>query len=592
MEVLAQIVQGTQQLRHQRPRKIIKLKLPKPALQNLGAAPNPWDSNTKIKTTLDKMASTSSITLDLPTRCSINENQFKLDQNMLETLGRVTIRHIWATSRVRRCPGTTMAHVVEQPAEWIVHLECKGYKSIGSLFRIGMITSTKILVGTLWAALKAPPKYFDLSPVTKSSVHGIQWRDVEQFLERLQSTTDTASTETETSILQATEKNVVQPDFDKLMASPVSPLLSESTMPGQPPKTKKRKYRDLNAPLPPGETWLNMPELSSPLSTPPDTQRRKLRQGRHFRNVNYSADLESSPESDEDGGRIVSDLADESEENEENSESSSGDEYQESEKEISEDGNRSISEVTDSDETNEEGDEPPRLPRKRCTPLKFWGAKEIQKNQEMVKKALRGTARETVTETTKGGARENTVKEKSPAETRETREDKNANGNQQKSSEVNAPISSTPQTLDPTKEPQSQMKVKDASGTNNGTADLVNQNPPKSHSTSPEHPVQKRTSRVSRAPSPLPDDDMVYFSPGIKAQEILTEFKALRNLTKHNYDHYKNVERKVAKISEDQFKKDEKLDILIQEMGEVRESMKELTSAVTLLFAFCKGQDL
>ncbi|KAF3118256.1 hypothetical protein TWF103_000271 [Orbilia oligospora] len=485
------------------------------------------------------------------------------EEKRAEILNQLLIRHIWAESKARREPSSSISSVIERPPGWILHLECKGYKSGGDLFRIGTIKSTKHLRSTIWTALKMPPKYFDLSPATKV-------------------------------------KDGAEPDHEVLIKSPASSSPCEPKTPGQSLKSKKRKFRDPNTPLAPGDTWLNMPEVeeSSPLVGPPDTQRSKLRKGL-VRKMNYSADLDSPTESDEDDGdRASSKCDDESEESpdEENDGSSSTEEYRESESDPSDDGDGSISEVSDDINIDEQGDEdqsPPR-PRNISTRRKL----EISYVQEFLQhlntavkmmnggpekvgiKRIEGTGRGTTT-TTRGEIPERPKKRRK-------------NNSESKSSEKNTPVSSIPKAPDPTQEPRSTKKARCTSDTNGGTSTsgLAKQPLQINDTTKPESPTdQQDSTKTSKSPI-LTDQDMVYFSHGFKSQEILAEFKALRNLTKHNYDHYKGVEENITKLVEDQHAKDQKLDKLIQEVGEIRESIKEFTTAVKMLFAFCKGQEL
>ncbi|KAF3120844.1 hypothetical protein TWF569_002894 [Orbilia oligospora] len=487
------------------------------------------------------------------------------EEKRAEILNQLLIRHIWAESKARREPSSSISSVIERPPGWILHLECKGYKSGGDLFRIGTIKSTKHLRSTIWTALKMPPKYFDLSPATKGDIQNIEWEDVEQSLKHILSMIDKAAIGPHAFSFQPIVKDGAEPDHEVLIKSPASSSPCEPKTPGQSLKSKKRKFRDPNTPLAPGDTWLNMPEVeeSSPLVGPPDTQRSKLRKGL-VRKMNYSADLDSPTESDEDDGdRASSKCDDESEESpdEENDGSSSTEEYRESESDPSDDGDGSISEVSDDINIDEQGDEdqsPPR-PRNISTRRKL----EISYVQEFLQHL------NTAVKMMNGGPEKVGIKR----------------------------IEGTgrvPKAPDPTQEPRSTKKARYTSDTNGGTSTsgLAKQPLQINDTTKPESPTdQQDSTKTSKSPI-LTDQDMVYFSHGFKSQEILTEFKALRNLTKHNYDHYKGVEENITKLVEDQHAKDQKLDKLIQEVGEIRESIKEFTTAVKMLFAFCKGQEL
>ncbi|KAF3167668.1 hypothetical protein TWF751_008051 [Orbilia oligospora] len=578
VDVLPRPLHESHQLLRRKQQKIVKLKLTKSALSNFNTSPSSSNLNTKMASN-HVVTTLTPLLLHLSGLTTIGDKLHVNEEKRAEILNQLLIRHIWAESKARREPSSSISSVIERPPGWILHLECKGYKSGGDLFRIGTIKSTKHLRSTIWTALKMPPKYFDLSPATK----------------------DKAAIGPHAFSFQPIVKDGAEPDHEVLIKSPASSSPCEPKTPDQSLKSKKRKFRDPNTPLAPGDTWLNMPEVeeSSPLVGPPDTQRSKLRKGL-VRKMNYSADLDSPTESDEDDGdRASSKCDDESEESsdEENDGSSSTEEYRESESDPSDDGDGSISEVSGDINIDEQGDEdqsPPR-PRNISTRRKL----EISYVQEFLQhlntavnmmnggpekvgiKRIEGTGRGTTTTTTRGEIPERPKKRRK-------------NNSESKSSEKNTPVSSIPRAPDPTQEPRSTKKARCTSDTNSGTSTsgLAKQPLQINDTTKPESPTdQQDSAKTSKSPI-LTDQDMVYFSHGFKSQEILAEFKALRNLTKHNYDHYKGVEEKVTKLVEYQHAKDQKLDKLIQEVGEIRESVKEFTTAVKMLFAFCKGQEL
>ncbi|KAF3276366.1 hypothetical protein TWF970_006323 [Orbilia oligospora] len=592
----------SQQLVRRKQQRIVKLKLTKSALSNFNTSPTSSHLNTKMAS--DHVATTPTPLLHPPEPTTIGDELHVSEERMTEILNQLLIRHIWAESKARREPSSSISSVIERPPGWILHLECKGYKSGGDLFRIGTIKSTKHLRSTIWTALKMPPKYFDLSPTTKGDIQSIEWEDVEQSLKHILSMVDKAEIGPHAFSFQPIVKDGAEPDDEVLMKTPASPSPSEPIAPKTPDqssKSEKRKFRDPNTPLAPGDTWLNMPEVeeSSPLVGPPDSQRSKLRKGL-VRKMNYSADLDSPTESDEDDDdRVSSKCDDESEESpdEENDGNSSTEEYRETESDPSDDGDGGISEVSGDINIDEQGDEdqsPPR-PKNISTRRKLEisyiqefrqrlnaAVKMMNEGPEKVGiKRIKGTGRDAAT-TRRGEIPERPKKRR------------RKNKSEPKSNEKNAPIASISQALDPTQEPRSTKGAKCTSDTNSGTstAGLAKQPFQRNDATKPESPTDQQDSTKTNKSPILTDQDMVYFSHGFKSQEILAEFKALRNLTKHNYDHYKGVEEKVAKLVEDQHAKDQKLDKLIQEVGEIRESVKEFTTVVKMLVAFCKGQEL
>ncbi|KAK6520152.1 hypothetical protein TWF506_000436 [Arthrobotrys conoides] len=581
VDVLARLVHGTQQLRDEIHQKIIKLKLPKAALDNLNTHPSSHD--TEITMASDNIATTSTI----PPLPSIMDNQSSItDEKRMDILDHLMIRHIWATSKVRRKPWNTMSSVIGRPPGWILHLECKGYKSIGALFRIGMVKSPKLLRSTIWAALKIQPKYFDLSPAIKSDIERIEWRDVEKSLELLLSMTDTTATGPHALIFSPTgDKAQRGPAAPR--ASPGSPQPSPPTTPDQSSQSKKRKRRDPNTPLPPGETWLNMPEIgaSNPATSPPDTQRSKLRKGR-VRNMDYSGDLDSPSEFDEDDDPTTSRCEDgcEISSDESNDGSSSAEEYQQSESGQSGDDDGSIGDATSDSGADEEEDELPLSPRKRTTPLRFWDAREAQSSNEASQATSGETSQlgKTATETAGGIAEEGTVKEKSPhpkSLKKKTKKDKN--GVEPKFAKPKTPIPSIPQASDPT------QSAEFTSDKNDGT----NQPLENDHTAPPQHSVdQQHSDKIGQLSTP-PNQNMVYLSRGFEGEEILTECKVARNLMKYCYDNFKSVKEKVTKIVEDKHTQDQKLDILIQELAAVKESIKHLTNIINPLLGYIKGQE-
>ncbi|KAK6344844.1 hypothetical protein TWF718_006796 [Orbilia javanica] len=597
---LKQLINEKQKSKHQKNQRIIKLKLPRPALSKIAAYTSSCD--TKVSITPNGMASTPSNSPALPSGCSTAWDRLDISETRLETFRRVSIHHVWMNSQLRQRPGIDKRSI-QQPPAWIVHLESKGYGSIGDLCSRGVGMSTETLQRTLRAALKEPPKFFDISSTVKYNIHCMGWIDVEKSIEKLQSRNQ-MSKGTETATVQPADNNTTQPDPSKryrtIPSLAADPLTPKSNTQDQSSMKRKREYRYPTTTPSPDYLPLNRPNLSSPPVTPPDTQRTKrypLRR-EHFRNKTY---LESESEYDSDEKYDWTSSGSNSDrEGQKGDDGSSGeDEYLETESIISEDGERSLSDVTDESEIYEEeqdeeeelADLPPT--KKRCTPSKSRRAEGDQKAKEMAKETPEKAVRKTPTGTPKRKTRNNTPKEESPAGPY----DKwvGGNGNRQNSSRKETPVPSTPQTLGSTKKSSKGTDIERASPLKNETPGLENRNMQKGHNLSPRlsirttEPIHPDTRPIHPAST---RENMVYFSPGFKAEEILTEFKALRNLTKHNYDHYKGVERRVAKLAEHQDREDEKLDKLIEEMVEVRRSMKEVTSAVKFFVAFCKGQSL
>ncbi|KAF3204611.1 hypothetical protein TWF106_001494 [Orbilia oligospora] len=587
----------SQQLTHRKQQRIVKLKLTKSALSNFNTSQTSSYLNTKMVSS--HVATPHTPLLHPPRLTTIGDKSHVSKERMTEILNQLLIRHIWAESKARREPSSSISSVIERPPGWVLHLECKGYKSGGDLFRIGAIKSAEQLRSTIWTALKTPPKYFDLSPA-KGDIQNIEWEDVEQSLKRILSMVDKAAVGPHAFPFQTIVKDGAEPDDEVLIKSPASPEPSEPKTPDQSLKSKKRKSRDPNNPLAPGDTWLNMPEVeeSSPLVDPPDSQRSKLRKGL-VRKMNYS-DLDSPTESDEDDDDQASSKGDdESEENpdEEDDGNSSTEEYRESESDPTDDGNGSISEVSDDINIDEQGDEDqsPPQPRNQTTRMNLeisyfkdflqhlnTAVKMMNEGPEKVGiKRIEGTGRGTTT-TTKGGTPERPEKRRKK------------NNSKPQSIEKNAPVASISQAPDPTQEPRSTERAECTGDSNGGTsmAGLAKQPLQSNDATKPKSPTGQQDSTETKKSHIPTEQDMVYFSHGFKSQEILAEFKTLRNLTKHNYDHYKGVEEKVTKLVEDQHAKDQKLDKLIQEVGEIRESVKEFTTVVKTLFAFCKGREL
>ncbi|KAK6496751.1 hypothetical protein TWF481_001739 [Arthrobotrys musiformis] len=622
VKALECLVRETQQLKHERLQRIVKLKIPKPAPDDLNdinttstsnsitttatssSSPDTYNTNSPI-TTPENAVSTLPTPITSPPTFSIMSNcLFEIDQKTLDILQGVTIHYVWANSILRKKPATPKIPL-KQPPSWISHLEYKGYKFIGCLFRVGAGVSSKILGRTIVALLKAPPKYFDLTVYTKNEVFGIEWRDVEEAVKKLQSKGDNESSETRRS-----EDTVEPPEIDDaLMASPVGPPTSttiESSTPEQPPKKKRRKRRHsshspvrsrspsrppVRSPSPVvSEGDPRTPDPPSRLSDPPDTQRSKLRQG--VRNHSNLSDLyKEYLTSDEDS------CSNNWDSNDEESGSNSGeDEYQESNSNPSEDGNRSISEVTDDEVTEEESEDEDSCgpPKKRRTPSSFWKSQRAQNtgegtDEETAEPREEEEEKEKEEEEEEDKQEEQEASEASevPRRTRLRRKSKGRNrtkshdGNQIKDSNppnscrASAPIPSSSPGRDST--PKTPRKRAKRATPNNRAKSL-----PVTQASQPPKPAK-----------PLSvEKDMIYISTGFKAEEILTEFKALRNLTKQNYELFKYVQKNVEKLAKEQRQQNQKLDKLVEEMAEVKETLKEAANTVNLLLSFCKGQDL
>ncbi|KAK6340271.1 hypothetical protein TWF730_002035 [Orbilia blumenaviensis] len=583
-------------------RKIVKLQLSKSALDCMKAPSDSCGNQTKdaLGTTVAAPPVNAATPLKLP-----QEN--KIDESNLETLDSLTIHAVWAMYAKKWDPNA-----YTQPPGWVVHLDCKGYKTIASILEVGMERSTEVLRKAIFEHLRKHPKYFDLNGSTKGDIFSIRWDHVEKCILslNLRSLSNTALNLRHEHRIMGTA--TATKDLGDPMRDTIKALNQEITPPSQPLETKKRKHADMDPDVH-SSLRSNSRTTESPyqIETPlPDTQRRKLRQG-NVRNIRYSAEpaLESYS-TDGDTSDLETATEDECEEDEDDDETSDEDDmeddyYQESEDVISEDGNVSSSEVTDdcvSDDDNgdeecgdgedggeeegeevdesEEGEEDVALPEVQRTPS----------NCSSFLKEEPGIVTKPTKETTKTATEDGTTNPERGEETTTLHELKEDDmGSIPNLKEVKLEQSSTPQVLDPI--PDSLGEVMASPQTpapgnrNNIPSDLFT---PALHSSTNSFDSPTSTDR-----------GRVYFSPGFKAEEILSEFKLLRTLTKYNYDRSKGVERRLESLTRDRDQKDERVDRMIEEIGEVREGigevreeMKKVTNLVEMLFSFCKGENL
>ncbi|KAK6522752.1 hypothetical protein TWF281_002188 [Arthrobotrys megalospora] len=517
----------------ERSQQIVKFMLPTSVLKNLEDSSS--SSNTETTTIPNStMATSSGDTVSAPIPSADN----KIDQETLKVLNSITIHALWAKSVGIKIPEAE-CYSGSQSRRWIEHLELKGRKFIGSLLKVGMEKSTEALQSEILKRLKGRPNNLDSYHSVRKSVSCVKWENVEQLIAdaRMDMLFDLAadplpSGEAEIPEPRTVENSAIPPASENLIASTVSPEGKLSAQ-SQSSETKKRKFKDFNSPPPPGKTWWNLESTSSSrvnehLHIQPD----RLRQG-SFRNKRYSVS-EISGTSEEESEEEYD------EESEENDVTSGEDIDSAAEYEQSEDSHEEYE-----DESSEDYDTDINKPAEDSRPDEDEDEEELPPLKRP-KSPEREEGRKLLPETGEDGIHD-----------------------QLYSCPSNVIYNADTQQFNPTEEPVAAPEA-DASSTKG---------------TMPKQPETKCQSTETVAASASPDQDRVYFSTGIGTQNILTEFKAMRNLAKQAYDVSKSVDKRFDWLVKDKDVNEKKYDKVAQDVSEIKESLK-------MLFAWCKGQNL